>query len=295
MALPDVADITTTLRNAFAPAIIPEPPTYLVGKAQNESPLFALPAELRLRIYSYSFTQSHDNHACHLKQGSSTMVNIDQVEQTKPSTSLLVTCRQIYTEAKGISSQAERDFWRDNTFFIELRKDWAATGEPKFDFSSILRCQINSIQRLVVFVDTGSNKWTFNFKKDPASGSLSLDLEEITADPRDVMTYATALRAVQSRKVKQHMKLNSQINMLERYNYQAAAYLDIATRMREMTSQEQTFVTALMAKLKPWVQQHTSTSWESILNPNRAQLEVLLKVLYKKYKVQRNPGLFVDQ
>lgn len=41
-----------------------------------------------------------------------------------PSNELLRTCRRIHNESRGMFVKAQRDFWKDNAFAIELKDDW---------------------------------------------------------------------------------------------------------------------------------------------------------------------------
>ena len=71
-------------------------PQHQSSTASDSSPLLKLAAELRNTIYELAFTPDHDDDS----------IGVELVEATGPSKALLLTCREIYDEARGIHKQA---------------------------------------------------------------------------------------------------------------------------------------------------------------------------------------------
>lgn len=74
------------------------------------SGLMKLPPELRNEIYELVLFQEDDDEDYE---------PIDLMYPYPPSKNLLLSCREIYREAKGIYKQAYRAFWKTSTFMIE--------------------------------------------------------------------------------------------------------------------------------------------------------------------------------
>ena len=74
-------------------------------QGDEECRLRALPAELRNAIYELSFTTNDDN-------------DVDLFKAAPPSKSLLLTCHEIYREARLICREAYRQYWTDTDFAI---------------------------------------------------------------------------------------------------------------------------------------------------------------------------------
>ncbi|KAK5121166.1 hypothetical protein LTR85_005650 [Meristemomyces frigidus] len=68
------------------------------------------PAELRNRIYELAFTTDID-----------TGVGIALGTAAGPSKALVITCRQIYSEARTLHEQASRQYWKHSTFVLDQR------------------------------------------------------------------------------------------------------------------------------------------------------------------------------
>ena len=78
----------------------------------NRCILLALPAELRNQIFELSFT--------------SNKVTDDFFRANPPSKALLMTCRQIHAECKGMYDIAYRSYWMNTKFSILLDNKWTA-------------------------------------------------------------------------------------------------------------------------------------------------------------------------
>jgi hypothetical protein len=157
-----------------------KPPSTIAMNEQNDCPLFQLPPELRNEIYAY--TLSSNEPASEKK--STTRLPLesplevidlnDALRYIRPSNELLVTCRYIYTEARGVSVAAQREFWASNNFIIDLNDDWKSetntdgaikndratnterATKPRIDVAS-LRCEyLNLMPKLVLAVRQGS-------------------------------------------------------------------------------------------------------------------------------------------
>lgn len=74
------------------------------------SRLLLLPAELHNTIYELVFTPAHD---------ANTLIDIRTAEP--PSKALLLSCRQLNTEAHGLHLQAYRTYWTTTSFTLDLR------------------------------------------------------------------------------------------------------------------------------------------------------------------------------
>lgn len=73
--------------------------------------LLSLPAELRNHIYCLAFAREADNDA-----------ELDLFTATGPSSSLLQTCRQIYSEASQIFIHPRDHFWTTTKFVLLLSR-----------------------------------------------------------------------------------------------------------------------------------------------------------------------------
>lgn len=74
--------------------------------------LLALPAEMRNQIFELSFTSNQSTD--------------DFFRANPPSKALLMTCRQIHVECKGMYDIAYRSYWMNTKFSILLDNKWTA-------------------------------------------------------------------------------------------------------------------------------------------------------------------------
>ncbi|RMY69187.1 hypothetical protein D0863_06624 [Hortaea werneckii] len=96
-----------------------------MGEATS-SGLMKLPPELRNEIYELALFQEADDD----------YDPVDLMYPYPPSKDLLLSCREIYHEAKGIYKQAYRAFWETSTFIID---DVADMPETMVDFQRRFR------------------------------------------------------------------------------------------------------------------------------------------------------------
>ncbi|KAI6882141.1 hypothetical protein KC360_g5931 [Hortaea werneckii] len=88
-----------------------------LGEATS-SGLMKLPPELRNEIYELVFFQEEDDDDYE---------PVDLMHPSTPSKHLLLSCREIYREAKGIYKEAYRAFWEMSDFMIEDVSDMPET------------------------------------------------------------------------------------------------------------------------------------------------------------------------
>lgn len=67
---------------------------------------FRMPAELRNRIYEFTYAVETD-------------VGVDLLTTQPPAKSMLLACRQLCAEAKVIYKESYRKFWKGSRFFID--------------------------------------------------------------------------------------------------------------------------------------------------------------------------------
>ena len=75
----------------------------------NSCHLLKLPPELRNRIYELAFIAD-------------TCDKIDLLNANTPSNALLITCREIYSEARSMYKYAYRSLWTLSAFFADVRE-----------------------------------------------------------------------------------------------------------------------------------------------------------------------------
>ncbi|KAK5731716.1 hypothetical protein LTR17_011187 [Elasticomyces elasticus] len=97
----------------------------------KKSKLLALPAEMRNEIMELAFTHNQ--------------TPVDLLTATPPSKSILLTCRTIYEEGRGLHKEAYRRFWTESTFRIRMNvaKSECVVGFTKEDLSHILHWEIS--------------------------------------------------------------------------------------------------------------------------------------------------------
>lgn len=109
--------------------------------ATDSCPLLDLAAELRNRIYEYVF--AHDEEK-----------EVDLLHATPPSSALLRTCRQIYSEANQVYKHAFREFWTSSRFVASFAlpvNDHPYAGRAAV---MVLRAaDINAIRHLRLVID----------------------------------------------------------------------------------------------------------------------------------------------
>ncbi|KAK3642668.1 hypothetical protein LTR56_010716 [Elasticomyces elasticus] len=101
----------------------------------KKSKLLALPAEMRNEIMELAFTHNQ--------------TPVDLLTATPPSKSILLTCRPIYEEAKGLHKEAYRRFWTESTFRIRMNvaKSECVVNFTKEDLSHIQHWEISETVR----------------------------------------------------------------------------------------------------------------------------------------------------
>ena len=82
---------------------------HVLQKTTATSRLLSLPSELRNRIWELAFTPN-------IKTMQDGM--LDLVTAKKPKPTLLLTCKQIYTEAYKLYTEARESFWTSTSFYI---------------------------------------------------------------------------------------------------------------------------------------------------------------------------------
>lgn len=294
--------LTQRLQDAFKPGTAPATPTFDVRNKQEKSMLFRLPAELRNKVYALALGPNYSD-TCIRTHSSSTIVDLEQASAAKPTRALLISCSRIYNEAHDISIQAQRDFWKTNTFFVELRQDWTTedaqisdsalalqSTKPMLDFPTIERCEILSIPDLIVFVDSGTYKCELLLKgNDGKTGNWNLHLAGTTAGREDMMAYVKSLPKEHSAKLKHYAALESKFKAVEKYAKLAASYFSTVARPRRLSTKEEHFAELLEASPKPYRAQEGE--WDLLLNPNRVLLRGVLKIMHQNHKVLRKPQL----
>lgn len=89
----------------------------------------------------------------------------------QPTNNLLATCRLIYFEARNVFVAAQRDFWANNNFLIELRDGWkVAKGtvlEPQAEIAPWRYEPINLMPRVVIAVKKASYDDEYHMVRDP--------------------------------------------------------------------------------------------------------------------------------
>ncbi|KAI5366646.1 hypothetical protein Slin14017_G042860 [Septoria linicola] len=103
-----------------------------------------LAAELRNSIYKLAFTPDRD------------IEEVDFFAAAPPSSALLLTCRQIKNEARGIHRAAYRSYWRSAKFFILEREVDLKQGLP------VPIRDINRIQDLRVIGPCTTGSYSFD-------------------------------------------------------------------------------------------------------------------------------------
>jgi hypothetical protein len=135
------------------------------ANAQDESLLFHLPPELRLAIYTnvvynkYSLPQFEwdDEH-------NSPKLNLKCAQPRAPSNELLRTCRSVYDESKGVFIKAQREFWSDTTFTLNL------PDSPRHNSFGYLECMLDEQARHMTRVNIrieGLSPFTVHLRSGP--------------------------------------------------------------------------------------------------------------------------------
>lgn len=76
---------------------------------QEDCPLFKLAPELRNEIYDLAFSSDTEPTR-----------PVDLLQARSPSAALLLSCREIYEEAKGLYAHAIEDYWGKQHFEIDI-------------------------------------------------------------------------------------------------------------------------------------------------------------------------------
>jgi hypothetical protein len=152
--------------------------------SQSECFLFRLPPELRLTIYAFAMTPNIEQTASDQAEDLTSTVDLTRVATSAPSKTLLLTCRRIHREAKESFSDAQRTFWSNNTFSIELRYKWTKIGSS---LNSIylpwLRTEaLDLIPRLILSVDSKYANFRVQYTDE---GNLSRGARYWTASTTD--------------------------------------------------------------------------------------------------------------
>ena len=102
----------------------------------SSSPFFKLSAELRNTCYELAFTQDNDSDE-----------SVDLQDARRPSKALLLTCKQVNVEAKGLYEDANRSYWRKTDFWTQPSSDSALVLQ-----TSVRMCDLDAIRHLSVHV-----------------------------------------------------------------------------------------------------------------------------------------------
>ncbi|KAF7198192.1 hypothetical protein HII31_00548 [Pseudocercospora fuligena] len=99
-----------------------------------------LPAELRNVIYELTFTADHDT------EDQNGTAEIELLKSRPPSKDLLLACRKVHAEAKGIYRDAYRSYWQTTNFVINIgqRKD------PRLALTRLDKASVDHITKLRV-------------------------------------------------------------------------------------------------------------------------------------------------
>jgi ferredoxin len=124
--------------------------------AQDGCPLFHLPPELRNAIYAYAIDRTDGRYGW-IEDHDGPKISLLNARQCAPSNELLVTCRRICAEGRGIFVQAQRDFLSKTTFTLEVAREYE--GQPSRAaayLDNLTEEQISGMSRITIEV----NKYT---------------------------------------------------------------------------------------------------------------------------------------
>ena len=114
-------------------------------------PLLELAAELRNSIYELAFTLDDDNG-----------IGVLLEDAAGPSKALLLTCRQIYSEARIIHKQAYQCYWRQTLFIVrdQITKFRALTEEDLDAIKNVILFITYAYSPVIEFYQTnGDGVW----------------------------------------------------------------------------------------------------------------------------------------
>jgi hypothetical protein len=95
--------------------------TVAQANPQTASPFCSLPPELRNIIYAYAFAPNVETPA----NEDPLLIELNELATIAPSNALLLTCRQIEQEAKGLYRNAYQTFWQEDPILtVDLSDDW---------------------------------------------------------------------------------------------------------------------------------------------------------------------------
>lgn len=144
---------------------------------QEECCLFRLSPEIRNIIYGYVFSQKEDpeNHT----GSQQTAISLVAVRYYAPSKEVLGACRRIHNKSRGMFVKAQRDFWKDNAFAIELKDDWgnaAVDTNKDMEMSDLREAQLELIPRIVIDVERKPTSCQYHFVKNKETCSAALSI-----------------------------------------------------------------------------------------------------------------------
>ncbi|KAK0896290.1 hypothetical protein LTR02_011299, partial [Friedmanniomyces endolithicus] len=124
------------------------PPETLTPPARTQrfSPLFRrLPAEIRNKIYALSFLGGDAPRT----QPREPEIQ-DLLSARPPTKALLLTCRRVYREARGVYVESYRAYWRTTAFVVDER------GELEYDFVAPFSAEdLGEVRQLVFRTSVG--------------------------------------------------------------------------------------------------------------------------------------------
>jgi hypothetical protein len=118
---------TSSHNDSDVPETLASVNTGHTGKQINDQiacPLFRLPPELRNTTYTYvlncKIAQCRCGHWHWDEEHNCPRVNLKHAKPRAPSNELLGSCRRVHNEGRGLFVKAQRAFWGNSTFFLEL-------------------------------------------------------------------------------------------------------------------------------------------------------------------------------
>lgn len=161
---------------------------------QKDCPLFYLPAELRNLVYKYALSINTPPHRIVSRlpvESPVELIDLHDAANLRPTNELLISCRKVYREARDMFVAAQREFWANNAFLIQLKEDWEdisdeATRLPsrRLHWSDE---HFNVIPRIVIYVRTRSWDFECHLLNCPHS-KFEIDMDPYNIDTR--MTYS---------------------------------------------------------------------------------------------------------
>lgn len=203
--------------------------------AQEECSLFRLSPEIRNIIYGYAFGQKiyPEDHA----EAQRVAISLAAVGYYAPSNELLRTCHRIHNESRGMFVKAQRDFWKDNAFAIELKDDWGnapVDTNKGMETSDLREAQLELIPRIVIDVETKTTSCQYNFaQQEKHLLGCTLDLDTSTATTTDLKQMVIMEVSAYIRYFKDVVRYTKEAHLLRDYLDSAWTYHKSAVRRGE--------------------------------------------------------------